>query len=34
MMGLKFRDNQVPTADEFAEAIDREGLVAIRFTPD
>lgn len=33
MMGLKFRDNRVPTREEFAEAIDRLKLVAIRFTP-
>lgn len=33
MMGLKFRDQTVPTRDEFAEAIDRLKLAAIRFTP-
>ncbi|GAB3033759.1 hypothetical protein [Mycobacterium bourgelatii] len=33
MMGLKFRDNRIPTREEFAEAIDRLKLVAIRFTP-
>jgi hypothetical protein len=33
MMGLAFRDDRVPTVDEFAEAIAREKLVAIRFTP-
>ena len=32
MMGLGFRDNRTPTVEEFAEAIDREGMVAIRFT--
>lgn len=32
MMGLKFRDTTVPTVEEFAEAIDRERLAAIRFT--
>lgn len=33
MMGLKFRDDRIPTKEEFAEAISREKLVAIRFTP-
>jgi hypothetical protein len=33
MTGLKFRDEQIPTLDEFAEAIDRMQLAAIRFTP-
>lgn len=33
MMGLKFRDHRIPTRDEFAEAIDRMQLGAIRFTP-
>lgn len=33
MMGLSFRDDRVPTVEEFAEAIAREKLVAIRFTP-
>lgn len=33
MMGLSFRDNQIPTVEDFAEAIAREKLVAIRFTP-
>lgn len=32
-MGLKFRDNRVPTAEEFAEAIERIKLAAIKFTP-
>jgi hypothetical protein len=32
MMGLKFRDARIPTVDEFAEAVDREHLAAIRFT--
>lgn len=31
-IGVKFRDNQVPTLDEFIEAVDRLNLVAIRFT--
>jgi hypothetical protein len=33
MMGLKFRDQRVPTLEEFGEAVDREGLIAVRFTP-
>ena len=33
MMGLKFRDQRVPTLEEFTEAVDREHLVAIRLTP-
>ena len=33
MMGLKFRDQRIPTVEEFAEAADREGMTAIRFTP-
>jgi hypothetical protein len=33
MMGLKFRDQRVPTGEEFAEAVDREKLSAIRLTP-
>ncbi|BBZ49542.1 hypothetical protein H7H82_01800 [Mycobacterium heidelbergense] len=33
MIGLKFRDRRIPTLDEFAEAVDRLHLVAIRFTP-
>ncbi|MGX9791853.1 hypothetical protein [Mycobacterium sp. MMS18-G62] len=33
MMGLKFRDQRVPTLDEFAEAVDRGGLAAVRLTP-
>lgn len=32
-MGLAFRNNEVPTRDDFSEAIDRLGLRAIRFTP-
>jgi hypothetical protein len=32
-MGLKFRDNRLPTRNEFAEAIDRLKLAAIKFTP-
>ncbi|OBI88029.1 hypothetical protein [Mycobacterium asiaticum] len=33
MMGLKFRDDAVPTREEFAEAIQRQKLVAIKFAP-
>lgn len=33
MMGLKFRDQRVPTVEEFAQAIDREGIAAVRLTP-
>ncbi len=33
MMGLKFRDQRIPTRDEFAEAVERLHLVAVRLTP-
>jgi hypothetical protein len=33
MIGLKFRDQRIPTLDEFAEAVDRLHLAAIRFAP-
>jgi hypothetical protein len=33
MMGMKFRDPRIPTVEEFAEAVDRERIVAIRLTP-
>jgi hypothetical protein len=33
MIGLKFREQQIPTLDEFAEAVDRMHLAAIRLTP-
>ena len=33
LMGLKFREQRIPTLEEFAEAIDRMHLDAIRFTP-
>lgn len=33
MMGLTFRDNRIPSLPEFAEAIDRLKLAAIKFTP-
>ncbi|HUB55856.1 MAG TPA: hypothetical protein VMB04_11915 [Mycobacterium sp.] len=32
-MGLAFRDHQMPTHDQFAEAVDELNLRAIRFTP-
>ncbi|MGA8125818.1 MAG: hypothetical protein WB967_16670, partial [Mycobacterium sp.] len=32
-MGLAFRNNEVPNHDEFAEAVERLNLRAIRFTP-
>lgn len=32
-LGMKFRTQQVPSPAEFAEAVAREHLVAIRFTP-
>jgi hypothetical protein len=32
MMGLKFRDARIPTVEEFAEAVDRDHLAAIRLT--
>jgi hypothetical protein len=34
VMGVKFREQRVPTLEEFGEAIDRLHLIAIRFTPD
>ncbi|OBH85437.1 hypothetical protein [Mycobacterium scrofulaceum] len=33
MIGLKFRDHRIPTRDEFAEAVDRMHLGAVRLTP-
>jgi hypothetical protein len=33
MMGLKFRDNRVPTLAEFTEAAQREGMRAVKLTP-
>ncbi|WP_158015457.1 hypothetical protein [Mycobacterium basiliense] len=33
MMGLKFRDQRMPTREEFAEAVDRLHLAAIKLTP-
>lgn len=31
MMGLKFRDLRIPTLEEFADAVDRDRIAAIRF---
>jgi hypothetical protein len=33
MMGLQFRDDRIPTLEEFAEAIEANKLAAIKFTP-
>ncbi len=33
MIGLKFRDPRIPTREEFAEAVDRLHLGAVKFTP-
>ncbi|GAB1812109.1 mycobacterial cell wall protein Rv0580c [Mycobacterium sp. MUNTM1] len=33
MIGLKFRDQHIPTRDEFAEAVDRLHLGAVRLSP-
>lgn len=33
MMGLTFRDQRIPTLDDFTEAVDREHLAVIRLTP-
>ena len=33
VMGIGFRDHQMPTRDQFAEAVEQLGLRAIRFTP-
>jgi hypothetical protein len=33
MMGLAFRDPRVPTVEEFKEAAEREGIVAVKLTP-
>ena len=32
-MGLKFRDQRVPTLEEFTEATEREHIAAVRLTP-
>jgi len=34
VIGLKFRDQRMPTLDEFAEAVDRLHLGAVRLTPE
>ena len=34
MIGLRFRDQRIPTRDEFAEAVDRLHLGAVRLSPD
>ena len=33
MMGLKFRDDRIPTVEEFGEAVKANHMGAIRFTP-
>ena len=33
MMGLKFRDNRVPSIEEFTEAAQRDGMRAVKLTP-
>lgn len=33
MVGLKFREQRIPTREEFAEAVDRLHLAVVRFTP-
>jgi hypothetical protein len=33
VMGIGFRDHQMPTREQFAEAVEQLGLRAIRFTP-
>jgi hypothetical protein len=33
MMGLAFRDQRIPTVEEFKEAAEREGIVAVKLTP-
>lgn len=33
MIGVKFRDPRIPTLQEFAEAVDRMHLGAVKFTP-
>ena len=33
VMGIGFRDHQMPTRDQFGEAVEELGLRAIRFTP-
>lgn len=33
MMGLTFRDQRIPTLEEFSDAVDREHLAAIKLAP-
>jgi hypothetical protein len=33
MIGLKYRDQRIPTREEFAEAVDRLHLGAVRLSP-
>jgi hypothetical protein len=33
MLGMKFRDDRVPTLDEFREAVNRDKIAAVRLTP-
>jgi hypothetical protein len=33
MMGMKFRDQRIPTVEEFKEAAERDRVVAIKLTP-
>ena len=33
MMGLGFREQRIPTVEEFKEAAEREGIAAVKFTP-
>ncbi len=33
MMGLRFRDQRIPSTEEFAEAATREHIVAVKFIP-
>lgn len=33
MIGLKFRDGGIPTVEEFADAVRREGIAAVKFSP-
>lgn len=33
MMGLKFRDQRIPTLQEFTEAAEREKMAVVRFAP-
>ena len=33
MIGLKFREQRIPTLEEFTEAVDQNHLAAIRLAP-